>query len=148
MEHMVLSSVFKKMGVISVSAITTVQAACSILASRDTNIVFVTENNTIVGYFTEHDLVRVVAQKMDPETTQLRRVMVPVTATISPLDTTDRALSVMREYGVRHLPVEVNGEIIAVLSIQELYECMRVELEDGMRRIRSYVNGDVYGMTA
>ena len=85
---------------------------------------------------------------MDPETTQLRRVMVPVTATISPLDTTDRALSVMREYGVRHLPVEVNGEIIAVLSIQELYECMRVELEDGMRRIRSYVNGDVYGMTA
>ncbi|MBM3602571.1 MAG: CBS domain-containing protein [Alphaproteobacteria bacterium] len=148
MEHRVLSSVFTKMGVISVPATTTVQAACSILVHRDTNIVFVTENNTIVGSFTEHDLVKVVAQKLDPESTPLRRVMVPLSATISPLDTTDTALAAMHNHGVRHLPVEVNGEIIAVLSMQELYECMRLELEDGMRRIRSYVNGDVYGMTA
>lgn len=148
MEHMVLSSLFKNMGVITVSALTTVQDACAIMAKRDTSIVFVTESNTIVGYFTDHDLVKLVAQKSDPETTPLGRVMTPITVTISPLDTADKAFAVMREFGLRHLPVEVQGEIIAVLSIQELYECMRVELEDGMRRIRSYVHGDVYGMTA
>jgi CBS domain-containing protein len=133
------------MGVTSVPANTTVQMACQIMAERNIAILFVTEHNTICGSFSERDLLmKVAAGKLDPTLTPLKSVMSPLTTTISPFDTTEKALGLMREHGIRHLPVEVNGDIIAVVSMQELYESVRVELEDGIRHISSYVNGDIY----
>jgi CBS domain-containing protein len=78
MTYRALNKIFKKMGVTSVPANTTVQMACQIMAERNIAILFVTEHNTICGSFSERDLLmKVAAGKLDPTLTPLKSVMSP-----------------------------------------------------------------------
>jgi|SRR4051794_26378891 CBS domain-containing protein len=103
------------------------EAAASMLAHRVSAVVVV-EAGLLVGIFTEHDIVsRVIATGREAATVLLGDVMTPNPLTLGPEATLGRALVLMRELGVRHLPVVVDRRPIGMVCARDALD---PELED------------------
>jgi len=91
------------------------------------SIVIVDENNKILGIFTERDLVKAVANSINLNT-ELEKVMTKNPVRISYDEYIEKALLVMRENNVRHLPV-VNKEdkFVGMISLRDLTKLISVE---------------------
>ena len=55
------------------------------------------------------------------------------------------ALELMRERKFRHLPVAENGKVVGMVSIRDLYDAAKAELEENVRETEAFVFGDRYG---
>ncbi len=96
---------------------TTVSKAAELMARKKVGAVMVIEHESLVGIFTERDVVfRVIAQGRDAKTTPLADVMTTEPQTVDPNKSFGYALLVMHEYGFRHLPVVENGKLIGIVS--------------------------------
>lgn len=98
---------------------TTVSKAAKLMAKRKVGAVMVVERQSLVGIFTERDLVlRVVARDRDARTTRLGDVMTPAPHTIDPGKSFGYALLMMHEHGFRHVPVVEDGRVIGIVSVR------------------------------
>src|SRR5216684_1514299 len=84
-----------------------VMMAARQMHSRYISAVLVTEGDAkLVGIFTERDAIsRVLAEGMDPTATTLAAVMTDNPDTVSPQDTAEEIVRVMRDAHCRHLPI-------------------------------------------
>lgn len=97
----------------------TVSHAAKLMAKRKVGAVMVVERQSLVGIFTERDvLIRVVAQDRDPRSTHLAEVMTPAPQTIDPDKSFGYALLMMQENGFRHVPVVENGKVVGMVSVR------------------------------
>ncbi len=95
--------------------------AARCMRDRDIGDVIVTEGDRIIGILTDRDIVvRVVAEGRDPATTTLGEVATGSLATVSPDDSVDDAVRLIREHNVRRLPVVENGRPVGVVTIGDL----------------------------
>ncbi len=79
------------------------------------------ENKTIVGVFTERDLMlSIVAKKRDPEKTLVSEVMNKEVICVKPTTTTEEAMFIMTEKRVRHLPVLEDSTLVGIISIGDV----------------------------
>jgi CBS domain-containing protein len=93
------------------------------LAMRDFNVgdVIVLENGQICGLVTDRDIVvRAIANGNYPATTTLGEICSRELTTLSPTDTVDDAVRLMREKAIRRLPVVENGQPVGIVSIGDL----------------------------
>lgn len=105
------------------------EAACA-MRDRELGSVLVTENERLLGIFTEQDLViRVVACGKDPDGTALREVMTADPDTIGPGASALEALRLMADGGYRHLPVVAEGRILGIVSRRDFYGSEKARLE-------------------
>jgi CBS domain-containing protein len=74
----------------------------------------------LVGIITERDLMRAVADGVDPERAVASERMTPDPRTIDHDDLATRAAQRMIELGVRHLPVVDHGAVVGVISARDL----------------------------
>jgi len=51
----------------------------------------------------------------------------------------------MRKGGYRHLPVVADGEVGGMVSIRDLYEAVRISLEEDLKNTESFIHGEQYG---
>jgi CBS domain-containing protein len=90
------------------------------MAAHHCGAVLVCRDDTLVGIFTERDLIsRVVAMGRDLDT-PLVEVMTAnpdIIAAEAPIATAIRQMS---EHGYRHLPVVENDRVLGILSIRDL----------------------------
>ncbi len=94
-----------------------VSKAAKRMARRKVGAVMVVDHDSLVGIFTERDvLIRVVARGRDAQTTRLADVMTPAPQTVDPEKSFGYALLLMYESGFRHLPVTENGKLIGMVS--------------------------------
>ncbi len=120
----------------------TVREAVTLMDDRHIGCVLVMEGARLVGIFTERDLMRrVVAQQLDPDSTELSAVMTPNPDCIGPNDTSDMALDKMQARGYRHLPVLDGDRVVGVVSIRDLFNVVRRELEDTVAEQQAFVYG-------
>lgn len=106
----------------------TVGSAARLMAERNVGAVMVVEDNSLIGIFTERDVVfRVVAQGRDAESTRLVEVMTSAPKTLEPGKSYGHALLLMQENGFRHVPVVENGRLIGIVSSRN---AMDPEMED------------------
>jgi CBS domain-containing protein len=99
------------------------------------------ENDVLVGIFSERDLLRrVVAVGRDPAITRIRDVMTGdvVTATLD--EAVDACLDKMKRAGCRHLPIESDGRVIAMIAMRDLLRDEIEEQTDELRFLRAYVH--------
>jgi CBS domain-containing protein len=95
--------------------IATVPTATVLEAAREMNEqgiggLMVEEGGTLVGMFTERDVLRrVIGDGLDPTKTLVREVMSTPVFTCLPTTTTDEAAAIMTERRIRHLPVAADG---------------------------------------
>ncbi len=90
------------------------------------SIVIIDEDRKIIGIFTEHDIIRVIAQDIALNTL-LEDVMTTNVVTVSIDSTFAEAKELMRTYRIRRIPVvDSEGKLAGLISfrhiIDELFE--------------------------
>jgi CBS domain-containing protein len=107
--------------VVTVSPATTVLAAVHRMNEYRIGALLVTERGRPVGIFTERDvLLRVVAARLDPESTPVNEVMTRNPAVIRSSLTVTEAMLVITDRRCRHLPVIDDSGLRGLISIGDL----------------------------
>jgi CBS domain-containing protein len=90
-----------------VSLQTPLAQAAQFMRDRDTGDVLVADGNgALYGIVTDRDIVtRAVADGLDPTVTPVQAVITPTPVWVHPDDDADRAVTLMRQYAIRRLPV-------------------------------------------
>jgi CBS domain-containing protein len=99
-------------------------------AMRDADIgdVIVIENNRVCGIVTDRDIVvRIVAEARDPATTTLADIYSHPLLIVSPTDSVEKAVYLMRTHALRRIPVVEGGQPVGIVSLGDL----AVEREPG-----------------
>ena len=97
-------------------------------------VVVVDDTGKLTGIVTERDITRrVVANQLDPEATTMKQIMSRNPDTLAPDDTPLNALELMWIRGFRHLPVVEDNQVVGMVSIRDLYELMKLVLEENVR---------------
>ncbi len=118
MPNRTLRQVVQGQTVVSAPADTTVRAAAITMARHKIGAILVVDDQgRLAGLFTERDVLnRVVAQGLDPDSTQLSTVMTAELQTASPDKPLAHALHMMFEGGFRHVPVVEDGRPVGMVS--------------------------------
>lgn len=108
----------------------------------------VTENQELVGIFTERDLVRLVAQGDDITDRCVADVMTSPLITLSEADLDDplSVLGLLRKYRIRHLPVLKEGHLLGVVTNQSLRQAVQPKVLLKLRPVIDVMTPEV--MTA
>jgi len=91
---------------------------------------------------------RVVAPGLDPDATLVGQAMSSNPVTIGPRDSATEALELMRTHNFRHLPVVDGGRAVGMVSVRDLYDAVKEQLEEDLQERDAYIFGSGYGMTA
>lgn len=120
----------------------TVRAAVDLLAEHRIGAVPVLDGDTVVGIFSERDLVRLLAA-YGPESLDrsIDEVMTRSPVTCDSRTNVLGALSLMTQRRIRHLPIVDDGKITGFVSIGDLvkYRIDRIEAEAAA--MRDYIAG-------
>jgi CBS domain-containing protein len=105
----------------------TVQTTDSVMAAarsmRDGNIgdVVVVERGQIQGILTDRDIVvRALAEGRDPTSTTVGEICSRELTTLSPSDSVNEAVKIMRDKAIRRLPVVDGGRPVGIVSLGDL----------------------------
>jgi len=106
---------------ISIAPSASVADAVRAMNDNKVGSVLVMDRQTLVGIFTERDvLVRVVGAMRDPAATPVSEVMTTPVRNVEPGTTADEALRLMSDRRHRHLPVVENGKVIGLVSMGDI----------------------------
>lgn len=106
---------------VTLSATSLVMEAARAMRDADVGDVIVTEHDQIYGIVTDRDLVvRALAEGADCATVKLGDICSRELAVLSPTDTVETAVELMREKAIRRLPVVENGSAVGVVSLGDL----------------------------
>lgn len=85
-----------------------------------------------VGMLTDRDLtVAVIAKELDPSTLRVGDVMSTELLSVREQDSVADALRLMREHGVRRLPVRTHsGALAGILAVDDLLDIVAEQLSD------------------
>ncbi|MBM3538465.1 MAG: CBS domain-containing protein [Alphaproteobacteria bacterium] len=148
MKKRIIPDVIGKQELVLVSGETTVRDAAKLMASRRIGAVMIGEGQTLLGIFTERDLMtKVVAVGRDPDKVRLSEVMTGRPDTIKPEETAGDALQRMQRGGYRHLPVVENGRLVGMVSVRDIYAALLGEVEDELHDREAFIQGSAgYGL--
>lgn len=106
--------------VLSVAPTATVAEAATMMGERRIGSALVMEDDTLLGIFTERDIVRALGQHFDAAGRPVSEWMTADPVTVSPDTPAEQALRTMLDGGFRHLPVTDGGKVVGVVSIRDL----------------------------
>jgi CBS domain-containing protein len=92
-----------------------------LLTRRRVGACLVVENGELAGFFTERDLLHVVAAGDDVRDRRVADVMTRDVTMAPPDAEVMWAAETMRRQGVRHLPVGEGRHVVGIISIRDLY---------------------------
>ena len=100
------------------------------------------EGETLVGVFTERDLLnRVVSGKRDPATTKVAEVMTSSVITCGPRGTIEDCATVMSHKRARHLPVVEGTKLAGMVSTGDLTALQVAEKQALIEDLHEYLHG-------
>jgi CBS domain-containing protein len=95
--------------------------AAQAMKAGDIGDVVVCDHGKIWGIVTDRDLVvRAMADGTNPDEVKLRDVCSQQLTTITPNDSIDDAVRLMREHGLRRLPVVKDEKLVGIVSLGDL----------------------------
>ena len=106
---------------VTVEPDTLLSAAARAMRQEDSDSIAVMSGGGLVGIITERDLVRAIADGINPEQATAGMIMSPGPATVSADDDVNVVALRMMSLGIRHLPVvDDQGAPIGLLSARNL----------------------------
>lgn len=100
---------------------TTLCEAAEMMAERDIGDILVVDDGGLLGILTDRDIViRALARHLDPEQTTVSEILSGNMITLTPDDSIEHAIELMRDHALRRLPVCSGGEAIGIISIGDL----------------------------
>jgi len=110
-----------KKNVITVNVNDFVFDACNKYRDHRVGCLVVIEDGVCVGIVTERDLIeRTICENKDPKLTKIDEIMSTDIKTIHALDTVEKALSIMKEFNIKKLPVVVDEGIVGILTVTDI----------------------------
>jgi len=99
----------------------TAAEAARVMRDKGIGDVIVYKGKQFCGIVTDRDLtVRVLSERQHPGGATLESVCSREITALSPNDTTDAAVRLMREKAVRRLPVVENTKVVGIVSLGDL----------------------------
>jgi len=122
----------------------TVIEAAEYMVACKVGAVPVLEGTTLVGVFSERDIMsKVVTQRRDPLTTRIAEVMSTELRTVAPNSSCEDAMVVMQTHGIRHLPVCDGRTLVGFLSLRDLLRQTLDEKSGEADMMRAYIQTSV-----
>lgn len=121
----------------------TVLDALHLLAERNIGVLpVVNDEGELVGIFSERDYARrVILLGRTSKDTSISQVMTENVETVGPDDSVDDCMRIVVEKGFRHLPVVEEGELMGVVSANDLLaEVIRAK-EKEIGSLESLISG-------
>ena len=116
--------------------------AADLMNERRIGALCVVEGETLVGVFTERDLLnQVVSAKLDAAATQIADVMTSAVITCGPEGKTEDCAAVMSHKHVRHLPVVEHGKLVGMVSTGDLMALRVAEKQAFIDDLYQYLHG-------
>ncbi|MFO0761335.1 MAG: CBS domain-containing protein [Byssovorax sp.] len=105
-------------------------AAAQLMRDRRVGCVVVVREGRPVGILTDRDIaLRIVAAGRDPERTLISQVVTFEAVSLLRTDTIETALTRMRQFGVRRLPIiDDSGQISGIVTADDLLPLLANEL--------------------
>ncbi len=129
-----ISHVMTKTPFLTAPPTTTVGEAAALMAERNVGHVLVVDSERLIGIFTERDAVyRVMARRLDQQTTTLAEVMTPSPRTVGPDQPFGIAMAMMHKYGFRRVPVVIDGRPVGLVAARNALD---PDLEDFVTEAR------------
>jgi len=103
-------------------------AAIELMAARNVKALIVSDNTHPVGIISASDILRAYAASggRDIGAVPVADVMTPELITAEAGETVVAAITRMREAGIRHLPIQESGRLVAVVTLENLI-CHQLE---------------------
>jgi CBS domain-containing protein len=104
-----------------VSGDTSVAEAAKLMRDQDFGAVLCMDGDKVAGLLTDRDIaVRVVAEGKDPTSTQASEAATTDLKTLSPDDSVEDAIKLVREHNIRRVPVVEGAKPVGIISIGDL----------------------------
>ena len=119
----------------------TILEAVNYMSEHKIGAVPVLEGDRMVGIFSERDLmVRCVAGRLDIEKTKIEDVMTKRVIIMEPGDSYEECLRIMKQEGIRHVPVCDRDKLIGVVSMRDIMQADVEEKEQKIDILHSYIH--------
>jgi|SRR5512135_2018926 CBS domain-containing protein len=133
--------------VFSIAPHATTLSALEILAANDIGALIVLDGDTLVGIVSERDYARKVELcGRNAAATTVGEIMTSEVVTVTPGQSIDECLRLMKQHRVGHLPVVEGGRVVNVLSVRDIMAEAITEEERAIRDLEqdrmSIINPD------
>ncbi len=118
----------------------TVLELAQAMVERNIGAVPVLREGELVGVFSERDLMkRVVVTGRDPKETRVDAVMTTDPLTVSPHESIETCMLLMRRHGFRHLPICEGRVLKGMVSLRDIMLHDLDEKDHEVRMMRAYI---------
>ena len=129
-------------GVFTISPNITVFEALKILAEKNIGALVVTEQDKVVGIFSERDYARkIILKGKSSIDTTVSELMTTDVLYVAPSDSIDECMALMSENHIRHLPVIGDEKLVAVISIGDVVKHIIKHQKFQIRELEKYIKG-------
>ncbi|MET7259495.1 CBS domain-containing protein [Dyadobacter fermentans] len=129
----------------SVTQDNTVFEALELMAEKNIGAVLVLEDNELIGIFSERDYARkVILQGRGSRDTLIRDVMTSKVITVETDEKIEECMQIMSDKHIRHLPVNNDGQLVGIISINDIVSAIIHEQKEHINTLESYISGSPY----
>ena len=120
----------------------TVYDSLALLAQHEVGALVVVEDNRPVGLFSERDYARkVILKSLSSHDVLVRAIMASPVICVDTSLTVDKAMGIMTERRVRHLPVlDDNAQLTGIVSIGDLVKDIIAEQQYTIDQLQHYIH--------
>lgn len=116
--------------------------ALLLLAEKNVGALLVLQEGELVGIISERDYARKVALRGKASVkTPVKEIMTENVVTVSPQTTVEKAMALMTDKRIRHLPVVEEGKLVGVISIGDLVKSIIAKQEVMINQLENYISG-------
>ena len=126
--------------VYSVEPSVMVLKAIELMCDKNIGGLLITEGEKLVGIFTERDYARkLILKGKSSKDTPIGDLMTRNPFTVTPENTIEDCMKLMTDKHIRHLPVEEDGKLVAMISIGDVVKQIIAEQKSIIEHLESYI---------
>ena len=140
----IVNQILKTKGnaVCSVSPESMVIDALRLMSEKNIGAVMVTENDKLVGIFSERDYARkVVLNDKSSDSTRISEIMTSNVFTVKTTSSIDDCMKIMTDKNFRHLPVVDDEKLVGVISLGDAVRFVIEEQKNTIKNLENYISG-------
>jgi CBS domain-containing protein len=131
--------------IFSITKETTVFHALELMAEKNIGAVLVLEDGELIGIFSERDYARkVILLGRASRDTLVQDVMTNKVITVETDQKIEDCMQIMSDKHIRHLPVNRKGELVGIISINDIVSAIIREQKAHIESLQGYISGTPY----
>lgn len=120
----------------------TVFEALEAMALHNIGAILVTENDQLVGIFSERDYARkIILKGRASRDTPVRDKMTSKVITVNRKNTLGDCMKLITNHRIRHLPVVEDGVLSGIISVGDVVKTVMAEQEFVIDQLQDYIRG-------